>query len=127
MDQGTSYLKAGINYRYNKVTDTSIASATVVGTYAFSDLADLSTGQMNSTGKGSAFSQGFPTFFAAHIRVYSLNLYAQDEWAVNQNLKLTMDFALERNKNPSCTDDCFARLNTQFGIAGLPGRSEYPL
>jgi hypothetical protein len=124
--KGRHTLKAGINYRYNKVTDTSIASATVVGTYAFSDLTDLSTGQMNSTGKGSAFSQGFPTFFAAHIRVYSLNLYAQDDWAVTKNLKLSYGLRVERNKNPSCTDDCFARLNTQFGFPPYQGGANIP-
>src|SRR5581483_3982485 len=38
---GTHSLKFGANYRYNRVTDTSIASSAYEGTYAFSDLADF--------------------------------------------------------------------------------------
>ncbi len=124
--KGRHSIKVGFNYRYNKVTDTSIASNAIEGTYSFSDLVDFTTGQINSTGKGSSFSQGFPLINAAHIRTYSANFYAQDEWAVKRNLKLTFGLRLERDKNPTCTDNCFARMNTQFGTAGYQGGASIP-
>jgi hypothetical protein len=124
--KGRHTVKAGMNYRYNKVTDTSIASNSYVGTYSFQDLSDFATGQINASGKGSAFSQGFPILFAAHIRVYSLNFYGQDDWAITKNLKLSFGLRMERNKNPSCTDNCFARMNTQFGFAPYQGGANVP-
>ncbi len=119
--KGVHAIKFGVNYRFNRVTDTSIASSSSVGSYSFSDLVDFTTGQVNSTGKGSSFSQAFPLLYAAHIRAYSLNLYAQDEWAVRKNLKLTYGIRFERDGNPSCVDNCFSRMNEQFGTPAYQG------
>jgi Carboxypeptidase regulatory-like domain len=115
--KGRHTIKGGMNFRYNKVTDTSIASNTTVGSYSFQDLTDFANGTVNGTGKGSAFTQGFPVLFAGHIRVYSLNFYVQDDWAIAKNLKLSYGIRFERDGNPGCTDNCFARMNEQFGTA----------
>ncbi|HWZ34337.1 MAG TPA: carboxypeptidase regulatory-like domain-containing protein [Bryobacteraceae bacterium] len=123
---GRHAVKVGMNYRYNRVTDTSIASGAYEGTYTFNDLVDLATGQINSTGKNSTFGQSFPLLFAAHIRVYSINFYGQDEWAVKPNLKLTFGMRFERDGNPSCVDNCFARMNQQFGMSGYQGGANIP-
>jgi hypothetical protein len=125
-NKGRHTVKAGVNYKYDKVTDTSIASNAQEGLYTFNDLADFSTGQVNNTGKNSNFTQGFPLLAAAHVRVYSVNFYGQDEWAAKQNLKLTFGIRFERNGNPSCLDNCFARMNQQFGMAGYQGGVDIP-
>src|SRR5581483_8182011 len=127
---GKHSLKFGANYRYNRVTDTSIASGAYEGTYAFSDLADFAAGQVasvnGSKGLASSFSQSFPLLYAAHIRLYSLNFYLQDEWAVTKSFKLTYGMRFERDGNPSCVDKCFARMNTQFGTSGYQGGANVP-
>jgi len=124
--RGTHAIKVGVNYRYNKVTATNLSANAFEGTYSFQDLTDFATGQVNSTGKGSAFSQAFPLLNAAHIRAYSLNLYAQDEWAVRRNLKLSYGIRFERDGNPACLDNCFARMNQQFGTAAYQGGASIP-
>jgi hypothetical protein len=126
---GRHTVKLGVNYRYNKITDTSIASSSQEGTYAFNDLADFAAGSVaavSSKALASSFTQAYPLLFAAHIRLYSLNFYGQDEWALTKNLKLTFGYRFERDGNPVCVDNCFARLNTQFGTIGYVGGANVP-
>jgi hypothetical protein len=126
---GKHTIKTGVNYRYNKVTDTSIASSAFEGTYAIADLADFAAGSVaaiSSKGSASSFSQAYPLLYAAHIRLYSLNFYGQDEWNVTKSLKLTYGIRFERDGNPSCVDKCFARMNTQFGTSGYQGGANIP-
>jgi Carboxypeptidase regulatory-like domain len=123
---GKHSFKAGVNYRFDKITDTSIASSSYKGSYSFADLTDFVTGQINSTGKGSAFTQSFPDIFAAHIREASLGAYVQDEWKIKRNLTLTLGFRIEHDANPACLDNCFARMNTQFGTPGYVGGANVP-
>jgi hypothetical protein len=124
--KGRHNVKTGFNYRFNKVTATNLSASAFAGTYSFQDLTDFATGQMNSTGKGSAFTQSFPLLYAAHIRAYSLNAYVQDEWAVNQRLKLNYGIRFERDGNPACLDNCFSRMNQQFGTAAYQGGASIP-
>ena len=123
---GRHTLQAGINFRQNKITDSSIASGSQNGAYAFSDLTDFASGTVNSTNTGSRLTQSFPLLQAAHIGLYSLNFYAQDEWAAAQNLKLTYGIRFERNGNPSCQEDCFSRFHTEFLASGYQAGSAIP-
>ena len=123
---GKHSFKGGVNYRFDKVTDTSIASGAYKGTYSFSDLTDFTTGQINATGLGDSFSQSFPDIYAAHIRMSSLGAYVQDEWKVRRNVTLTLGFRIEHDGNPACLDNCFARMNTQFGTSGYVGGASVP-
>ena len=124
--KGKHTIKAGVNYRKDKITDTSIASSTYKGTYSFADLTDFTTGQINATGLGDSFTQGFPDIYAAHIRMTSVGAYVQDEWKVRRNLSLTLGFRIEHDANPACMDNCFARMNTQFGLPGYVGGASVP-
>jgi outer membrane receptor protein involved in Fe transport len=44
------------------------------------------------------------------IALWGIGLYAQDEWAVASNLKLTLALRGEHNSNPVCQFNCFANL-----------------
>jgi hypothetical protein len=123
---GKHTFKTGINYRFSKVTDSSIASGAYKGTYSFADLTDFVTGEVNSTGKGSTFTQSFPDIYAAHVRLSSLGAYAQDEYKPIRNLTLTLGFRFEHSGNPACLDNCFSRMDTQFGTAGYVGGANVP-
>ncbi len=74
----------------------------------------------------SSFTQSYPLLYAAHIRLYSLNFYGQDEWSVTKSLKLTFGYRFERDGNPACVDNCFARMNVQFGATGYQGGANIP-
>ncbi len=124
--KGSHTLKVGVNYRYDKITDTSIGSNAVSGNYTFQDLTDFATGQVNSTKHGSAFTQSYPLIYAAHLRMSALGFYGQDEWNVRSGLKLMLGIRFERNGNPVCIDNCFSRMNQQFGTSGYHGGATIP-
>ncbi len=46
------------------------------------------------------------------IAMWGMGLYAQDEWNVTPNLKLTLGLRVERNSNPVCQTDCFANFKS---------------
>jgi hypothetical protein len=124
--KGRHTFKTGFNYRFNKVTATNLSSSAYAGTFTFNDLTDFATGKINSTGKNSSFVQAYPLLYAAHIRAYSFNAYVQDEWNIAKNLKLTYGMRFERDGNPACLDNCFARTNVPFGAAGYQGGASIP-
>jgi len=123
---GKHTLKAGVNYRYNKVTDTSLSSGTIVGTYTLRDIADFTSGIVNGTAQGSTFGQSYPLLAAAHIRVASLDGYLTDEWAIAKGVKIQYGLRLEHDKNPVCVDNCFSRMNTEFLGAGYQAGANIP-
>jgi len=123
---GTHTIKGGINYRYNKITDFTNNERAFAGIYTFNDLTDFATGQVNSTGYGSSFSQSYPNLMQVHLRMSSLGAYLQDEWKLRQNLTMTLAFRIEHTGDPACVDNCFARMNTQFGMSGYQGGATVP-
>ncbi len=125
-NHGRHTVQVGINLRSNRVTDTSIATGSQVGTYTFNDIADFAIGEVNSTNTGSKFTQSFPLLEAAHIRLHSLNLYAQDEWAVTKTVKLTYGIRFEQNGNPYCVDKCFSEFTSGFLAPGYQAGSSVP-
>src|SRR4029077_2410228 len=48
------------------------------------------------------------------ISSYSVGFYAQDEWTVKSNLKITAALRLDRNSNESCRTNCFVLPNGDF-------------
>ncbi|MBZ5622593.1 MAG: carboxypeptidase regulatory-like domain-containing protein [Acidobacteriia bacterium] len=124
--RGAHTFKAGVNYRYNKVTDTSLSSGTISGLYTLRDLADFASGIVNGSNQGSTFSQSYPLLAAAHIRVASLDLYLTDEWAVAKNVKIQYGVRFEHDKNPLCVDDCFSRMSTEFLASGYQAGANVP-
>jgi hypothetical protein len=124
--RGRHTIGLGINHRDNRVTDTTIASGSEVGAYTFNDITDFAIGEVDSTNTGSKFTQSFPLLEAAHIRLHSLNLYAQDEWSVTKKVKLTYGVRFEQNGNPSCVENCFSQFNAAFLGAGYQAGSNVP-
>lgn len=106
---GNHSLKAGVNYRYERISDASNSPLTVGGRFVFRGLDELAAGEINPN-SGSNYTQHFTQALVTHLRLYNLGLYAQDHWAVRPNVKLTVGIRFDRNGNPSCTDRCFARL-----------------
>ena len=109
--RGRHAVKIGLNFRRDRVNDSSLLVATN-GYYSFSSLSDFANGQLVN---GSTYFQSFPAIFTAHIRYNAAGAYIQDEWSIRPNLKLTDGFLrFDSNPNPSCADNCYARLNSQF-------------
>jgi len=123
---GHHSFKAGVNYRHEKITDFTNAAGAYHGTYSFSDLTDFTDGQINATGLGDSFSQSFPNNLVDHLRMTAVGAYVQDEWKVRKNITLTLGFRIEHNADPTCVENCFARMNQEFGTPGYVGGATVP-
>jgi outer membrane receptor protein involved in Fe transport len=110
---GKHTLKVGVNYRYNRVTDTGNNTLLRAGRFTFAGLDEFAAGIIDPA-TGSNYVQRFTPSPTNHIRVYNVGFYLQDEWAVKPNVKITVGLRLDRTGNPECTDNCFARLITPF-------------
>jgi hypothetical protein len=60
------------------------------------------------------FLQAFASRPTQPLALYSLGLYAQDELAVSQRLKVTLSLRAQHNSNPICVTNCFSNLNNSF-------------
>ncbi len=113
--KGNHTLKIGGNLRKNRVTDLGFQSGTV-GLYTFNSMTDFADGVTDAS-TNTNYTQKFSPLQDAHLRLYNLGVYAQDEWAVKPNLKITYGVRFDRTANPSCLDNCFSNLTTTFSSA----------
>lgn len=113
---GAHNLKFGVNFRRNDITDyTPGGFNSAIPTANFSTEASFMSGTVDS------FVEGFASRPTEPIALYALGLYAQDEWTVRPDLKVTLSLRAEHNSNPVCQTDCFARLsNNFFGVSHDP-------
>ena len=107
--RGAHNLKFGANFRRNDITDYSPGG--FLGTVPLAIFGDEGS---FFGGTVDTFEQAFATRPTQPIALYSLGLYAQDEWAVRSNLKVTLSLRAEHNSNPICQTNCFARLTNSF-------------
>jgi len=104
---GAHNLKVGVNFRRNDITDYSpglFTTGEVIGEDQSSFF----------SGTAGLFTQAFSKRPTQPVALYGLGLYAQDEWAIKPNLKLTFGLRAEHDSNPVCQTDCFARLDSNF-------------
>jgi hypothetical protein len=103
-------LKFGINYRGNKISDFR-AQVNKAGWTTINSMVDFATG---STAGGSTVAQRFATGGQVPIAAATFGIYAQDEWAATDKLKLTLSMRMDHNANFKCLNNCFARLSSDF-------------
>jgi len=104
---GAHNLKFGVNFHRDDVTDADMG----INSIGFAGSEDLAS---FFAGTGVSYTQSFPVRPTQPIDVYGLDLYAQDEWSVRRNLKLTLGLRAEHNSNPICVTDCFSRFDNSF-------------
>ncbi|HTS08309.1 MAG TPA: carboxypeptidase regulatory-like domain-containing protein [Candidatus Eisenbacteria bacterium] len=107
--KGAHNLKFGVNFRRNDLTDY-----TPGGFNSAIPLAVIASENSFMTGTVDTFQQGFAARPTQPLAIYSLGLYAQDEWAVRRSLKVTLSLRAQHNSNPVCQTNCFARLDAPF-------------
>jgi outer membrane receptor protein involved in Fe transport len=86
-----------VNFRRNNITDY-----TPGGFNSAIPLAIIASQNSFLTGMVDTFQQGFPVRATQPLALYSLGLYAQDEWAVRRSFRLTLSLRAQHNSNPVC-------------------------
>lgn len=125
-EYGKHTLQFGINNRENRISSTANKSGSIVGTYTFGNVVDFTNASVTDTKNLSSFSQAFPVDPSVHLRVDSLDFYAQDEWKVLHNLNVTYGARFEYQGNPSCKENCYSRANAEFLGAGYQAGAAVP-
>lgn len=100
---GNHTFKFGANFRRYDITDFNL------GLYNNPRLYFTSTTDF-ANGIASQYRIRFPQRASEPVALWGLGLYAQDEWRVMNNLKLTLALRGEHNSNPVCQTDCISLL-----------------
>ena len=102
LNHGRHTFKFGENFRRYDVSDHNFFynNPLVRGT----NLQQFANGLFTYYRKADNFSSDVP------VAMWGMGLYAQDEWNVRSNLKLTFGLRAEHNSNPVCQTNCFANF-----------------
>jgi hypothetical protein len=108
---GKHSVKVGLNYRWDKISDYT-SQVNRNGSTTFKSLLDFANGQVSAV---DTVSQAFPTVGQMPEIDPTFGIYAQDEWAVTDKLKLVLSGRIDHNANFWCPKNCFATLMANFG------------
>ncbi len=100
--RGNHNFKLGVNFHRNDVSDHDYGTFSSGETLASETMTDF------FNGLGTSFIQSFPTSLNQPIALYGLGAYIQDEWRVNNSLKLTLALRADHDSNPVCQHNCVA-------------------
>jgi len=115
---GRSSFKFGANFRRDDVenfdaqveTDFPLLEVFSVGDIAQGSLCAGSSSYCDS----NLFQQAFVPDLTAHLALYNIGMYAQDEWQVMPRLKLTLGGRVDRTGPPLCRGNCFSLYQGGF-------------
>src|SRR5438309_2530088 len=96
--RGNHDLKFGMNFRRINFS-TYRPARNQTGVFDVSSMTDFAFGTLSN---GSDVTQQFAGQTHYPLNSYSLGWYAQDEWRVNNQLKLTASLRIDRNSNLTC-------------------------
>ncbi|MGC9947232.1 MAG: carboxypeptidase regulatory-like domain-containing protein [Bryobacteraceae bacterium] len=107
---GNHNLKFGENFRRYDVSDHNFAfnEPAVYFGYTENGLQQYADGLAFQYRQSDNLSTDVP------IALWGLGVYAQDEWRVRPNFKLTIALRGEHNSNPVCQTDCFSAFKAPF-------------
>jgi hypothetical protein len=108
---GKHDLKVGINFRRNLVSDY-VTGPNTSGTFNVNEMTEFVLG--NAVDGASDYNQTFSNIGPSRIKLYSMGIYAQDQWKATNKLNITAAVRMDRNVNPSCSTKCFTRLAGPF-------------
>jgi hypothetical protein len=107
---GNHNLKFGENFRRYDVSDHNFSfnDPAVYFGYTNDGLQEFADGRAFQYRQSDNPSNDVP------IALWGLGMYAQDEWRVRPNFKLTIALRGEHNSNPVCQTNCFSEFKAPF-------------
>ena len=119
---GRETFKFGAKYRTNYSTDSGFGVYThglqeALDTDAFFNGGiDGTESQSDALDNGdfSIMEQAFPQSPEQRFKFWGIGGYAEDDIQVKPSLTLTLSLRLDHESNPTCKNDCFARLSEDF-------------
>ena len=108
--RGNHDLKFGVNFRRINFS-TYRPARNQTGVFDVNSMTDFAFGTLSN---GSDVTQQFAAETHYPLNSYSMGWYAQDEWRVNNEFKLTASLRIDRNSNLTCLKNCFATFAGGF-------------
>ncbi|MGA2369403.1 MAG: carboxypeptidase regulatory-like domain-containing protein [Candidatus Korobacteraceae bacterium] len=127
--KGAHNLKFGANFRRYDVTDYAFSQNTSPLSYIASTVSPSGVqipGVENFyNGLAAEFAQSFPNRDSYPVALWGLGVYAQDEWRVTKNLKLTFAMRVEHDSNPVCQLNCGSLFTGPFSTISAATTTPY--
>jgi Carboxypeptidase regulatory-like domain len=126
---GKHTFKFGANFRRDLVEDYDAQVLTDYPLEVNIDLPTLYSGNLNLAANGftGEYIQNYITQNDAHLALYNLGAYAQDEFQASPKLKLTLGVRVDRTGNPLCHGGCFSLYNGSFPNSNASVNEPYNL
>lgn len=118
---GKHTLKLGANFRRDLVEDYDSQIENVFPFAFVGGLGDFAAGTLSPSSPFAGFNQwnqAFTVAPTAHLALYNVGAYFQDEFQALPNLKLTMGVRIDRTGDPLCHGGCFASYPGSFPGTG---------
>jgi hypothetical protein len=120
---GKNSFKYGANFRRDLVEDYDQQVETIFPELLILDLPDFTQGQIGTSNEFypfNSYNQAYTNESRAHLALYNLGAYFQDEYQALPKLKLTLGFRIDRTGNPLCHGGCFSEYASgSFGSGTL--------
>lgn len=118
---GTNSIKFGANFRRDLISDYDSQGDVALPYALFFSLGDFASGGFSNTSPWylhNKYDQSFTATTTAHLALYNLGVYFQDEWQASSKLKLTLGARIDRTGNPLCHNGCFSEYTGSFPSSG---------
>jgi Carboxypeptidase regulatory-like domain len=118
--KGKHSLKFGGNFRRDLVSDYDQRVGVQFPYTVLLDLASFANGDpSNSPLAGfNTYNQSYTNAPTAHLALYNLGVYFQDDYQVLPKFKMTLGVRVDRTGNPLCHSACFSRYTGTFPTTG---------
>ena len=115
---GAHSFKFGANFRRDDFEDFDAQVELDFPELAVFSLNDIAQGTLCGANSQwcdyNVFQQAFVSNLTAHLALYNIGVYAQDEWQILPALKLTLGARVDRTGSPLCHGECFSLYTGGF-------------
>jgi len=118
---GKQTFRLGANFRRDLVSDYDQRIGVNFPYLFLFDLSSFANGTLASPILPLGYNQYNQTFdglATAHLAMYNLGVYFEDDYQVLDNLKLTLGVRIDRTGNPLCHQGCFSEYQGGFPGSG---------
>ncbi len=129
--KGKHTIKTGLNFRRDLVSDYDSQIDTVFPYSISYSLGDFASGTINPQtsqwGQNGfeSYNQEYAASPTAHLALYNVGAYIQDEFQALPSLKLTLGIRVDRTGNPLCHQGCFSNYTGSFPASGASATTAY--
>lgn len=122
---GRHTFRLGYSWLHQTVSDLDFSGFNPIFGELNTNLVDFFNGG-GGAGTTSSLNQAFPSSSENAIRFNTNGGYVADDWKVTDRLTVSANLRMESYANPTCDQNCFSRLATQFNGSAVPNALTTP-